>query len=86
LWRILLIHNPLRKTIKIFGCLSFVWVSLFSFSVFSQETSGDFSGGSIKVGGESRVCAPSLEGVIRYNSTINKIQFCNGSAWVNWGE
>jgi len=86
LWQILLIRNLLKIKARVFGCLSFVLASIFSFSAFSQETSGDFSGGSIKVGAESRACAPALEGSIRYNTTTNKIQFCNGSAWVNWGE
>lgn len=37
-------------------------------SLRAQETSGDFSGGSMKIGFDNRACDSSLEGAIRYNS------------------
>lgn len=41
-------------------------VSICSFPALAQETSGDFSDGSILVGYDSRTCDASLEGAVRY--------------------
>ncbi len=48
---------------------------------FAQETSGSFQN-SIKVGADSRACGASLEGAIRYNTTSDEMEFCDGADWV----
>lgn len=35
----------------------------------AQETSGQFSGGSVRIGHDNRACNGSLEGAVRYNSS-----------------
>ncbi|GEM_PF-6604632 len=59
------------------GALTFLAIA----SSNAQETSASFAGGSVKIGDDNRVCAPSLEGAIRYTAATNIIEFCNGTAW-----
>lgn len=54
-----------------------------SVAVQAQETSGSFTGGSIRIGNDSRSCDGTLEGAIRYNS--GAMEFCNGSIWSSVG-
>jgi len=42
-------------------------------------------GGVIKIGSSSAPCDSSLEGSVRYNSSIKQIQLCNGTQWQNIG-
>ncbi len=51
----------------------------------AQEISADFSGGSVEIGYDSRTCDASLEGAIRYNSSITNIEYCDSSTWQIWG-
>lgn len=66
----------LRSAILI-GALLFIPV----LPVLSQETSGGFADGSIKIGYDNRTCNSSLAGSIRYNSASSCAEFCDGSAW-----
>lgn len=56
-----------------------------SAAAVAQETSGSFTQGSIKVGYDSRTCNVGLAGSLRYNSSVPKMQMCNGSSWQGWG-
>ncbi|MCB9991210.1 MAG: hypothetical protein H6867_07490 [Rhodospirillales bacterium] len=47
----------------------------------AQEMSGDFNAGSMMVGYDGRTCDGSLEGAIRYDSSSNKIEFCDSGTW-----
>ncbi|GEC36475.1 hypothetical protein JOH52_000822 [Sinorhizobium meliloti] len=50
--------------------------------VEAQETSGGFTGGSIRIGYDNRTCNGALEGSIRYNSASScGAEFCHGTAW-----
>ena len=49
----------------------------------AQEVSGSFDGGSVKVGYDSRTCSGALEGSVRYNSSTQKVEFCDGSSWAD---
>lgn len=51
----------------------------------AQETSGNFQGGSVRIGYDSRTCDSTLAGSIRYNSATNTIQVCDGASWQTWG-
>ncbi|WP_137137929.1 hypothetical protein [Pseudomonas asiatica] len=51
----------------------------------AQETSGNFQGGSVRIGYDSRTCDGTLAGSIRYNSATNTIQVCDGASWQTWG-
>lgn len=46
----------------------------------AQETSGDFSAGSVRIGYDNQNCVSGIQGAMRYNSA-NGIEFCDGSAW-----
>ena len=37
--------------------------------------------GSVKVGNGGEACSSSIAGTVRYNSTTQSMEFCNGSAW-----
>ncbi|MCB9981388.1 MAG: hypothetical protein H6860_03205 [Rhodospirillales bacterium] len=54
-------------------------------TLYAQETSADFSGGSIKIGYDNQTCNASLEGAIRYDSSSNALEYCTGSAWQAMG-
>ncbi len=56
-------------------------------STWAQETSADFgASGSVQVGTDSRGCDTSnTEGNIRYNTTDDVIEYCNGTTWVSDG-
>ncbi len=49
----------------------------------AQETSGGFSEGSILIGYDNRTCNGTLEGSIRYNSSILNTEFCDGTSWTS---
>ena len=52
----------------------------------AQETSGNFTGGSIKIGYDSRICVAGLAGSLRYNSSGSaSVEVCDGSNWTIWG-
>lgn len=38
--------------------------------------------GTIKIGSGGEVCQAVTEGAIRYNTTLNTLSYCDGSAWV----
>ena len=50
-------------------------------AVHAQETSGDFSGGSVEIGDDNRACSGATEGNVRYNAATNKMEFCNATSW-----
>ena len=63
--------------------LGILWV----FPVHAQETSANFFlGGSIIIGADTRDCSAGLAGSLRYNTSTNKMEFCNGTDWKVWGE
>ncbi len=71
--------------IKLTVCLGlFLVLMLFGSGAFAQETSGDFSPGSVRIGYDSTACSGSIEGAVRYNSS-NGIEYCDGSSWVAAG-
>lgn len=37
--------------------------------------------GEVKLGDTGMVCDASKEGTMRYNSTLNRMEFCNGATW-----
>ena len=37
--------------------------------------------GGVKIGADSNTCSSSIKGAVRYNSTSNLLEFCNGAAW-----
>ena len=37
--------------------------------------------GGVKIGADSNTCSSSIKGAVRYNSTLNLLEFCNGAAW-----
>jgi hypothetical protein len=41
--------------------------------------------GEIKIGNSGATCSASNEGAQRYDSTNKKMQFCNGTAWTDFG-
>jgi alpha-tubulin suppressor-like RCC1 family protein len=49
------------------------------------QTSGQFDGGSVKIGYDNRSCTFGLSGAMRYNSSAGSagIEFCDGSRWTN---
>ena len=50
---------------------------------FINSTSGNLNFSvNLKVGGSGETCSSANEGVIKYNSSFKKMQFCNGSAWL----
>ncbi len=51
----------------------------------AQEISGNFAGGSVKVGYDSDTCDSAHDGNIRFNSSTDAWTFCNGSAWTTFG-
>lgn len=51
-------------------------------SSIAQETSAEFTGGSVKIGYDNRVCDSTLSAVIRYNTSKKCAEFCNGSEWL----
>jgi hypothetical protein len=50
---------------------------------FAQEISGNFAGGSIKIGDDTVACGVGRYGAIRYNA--NKFQGCSTGGWVDIG-
>ena len=71
------------KTRLIRSLLALICVFALPLSATAQETSGSFATGSVKVGNDTRSCSASLEGAIRYNTTSDSIEYCDGSGWVN---
>lgn len=59
----------------------FTVLALTATGASAQETSGDFSPGSVKIGFDSNTCNGGLAGAMRYNSGIPCVEFCDGSAW-----
>ncbi len=59
-----------------------IFIGCFSNQAMAQETSGDFSGGSIMVGPDTTACAPAIEGAIRYDSASKEHAFCDGTDWL----
>lgn len=51
-------------------------------SLHAQETSGGFAGGSVKIGYDNRTCDGTLEGALRYNTTSDKLEYCDGNNWI----
>ncbi len=41
--------------------------------------------GDIKIGNQSATCSATTEGSQRYDSTNKRMEFCNGTAWVDFG-
>lgn len=42
--------------------------------------------GTIKIGGDTATCAGSNDkGSLRYNSSTNKVEFCDGNSWAEFG-
>ena len=41
--------------------------------------------GSMKAGSDSRNCDSSLNGTIRYNTSLNQLQYCNSTSWTDFG-
>lgn len=72
---------------EIYTFLIFALPLIFGLTTFvvAQETSGNYQGGSIKVGYDSRTCDSSLAGSIRFNSSTNSVQVCGGVSWTTWG-
>ncbi len=58
----------------------FVALSLAPLSVQAQETSASF-GGSVKVGNDTTGCTGTNEGSIRYNTTSDNLEYCDGVDW-----
>ena len=50
---------------------------------FAQEISGNFAGGSIKIGDDTVACGVGRYGAIRFNT--NKFQGCSTGGWVDIG-
>ncbi len=48
----------------------------------AQETSGNFGGGSVKIGNDNRACSGALEGTIRYTAS-DVIEVCDGTSWAS---
>lgn len=62
-----------------------VVLALVSASPILAETAADFggpNGGSIRVGSDAQTCASGKDGAIRFTSSTDTWEFCNGSAWV----
>ncbi len=67
-----------------FMLFAFVMSPALSFAQTSFN-GGGVNGGSIIPGNDIRACAPALEGAIKYNSVTKKLQFCDGTNWLNSG-
>lgn len=49
------------------------------------QTAADFGGtdgGSVRVGADADICTSTKDGAIRFTSSTDAWEFCNGSAWV----
>ncbi len=68
-------------------CLKFIPVFLLAitlpFSVAMAQIDADFSGGGgVKIGTSSTTCDAAAEGAMRYNTTSNKMEYCDGTSWL----
>lgn len=51
----------------------------------TAQVSADFSGGSVIIGTSTDTCNGTTEGALRYNTTSNVMEFCDGTTWREWG-
>lgn len=78
-------YKPYQINLLFAGILLFG--ILWALPLNAQETSANFFlGGSIIIGADTRDCSSGLAGSMRYNTSTNKIEFCNGTGWIVWGE
>jgi len=47
----------------------------------AQEISGNFTGGSVLVGYDTATCNAGRDGALRFNSSTNVWNYCDGAAW-----
>ena len=67
--------------VKIVGGLN-VLSDLGNSLLFINSTGGNLSfNGNLKVGDSDETCSSATGGMMRYNSSLKKMQFCNGSLW-----
>lgn len=73
------------KSVGALFVIALLMVLTLSTLAAAQETSGNFQGGSIKIGYDNRACNSSLAGSIRFNSGTNLVEVCGGVSWTAWG-
>lgn len=71
------VRTSLPKTLIISVIAAFIPMK----PLYAQISADLFSGGAIKIGPSTTTCDSNAKGAIRYNTTDDIMEFCNGAAW-----
>lgn len=75
--KISFIFHPILTLLFLLACFS-------PGSSKAQISADHWNGGGVRIGPSTTVCDVAAEGAIRYNTTSDSIEFCNGVAWTTF--